>query len=99
MDSRKLLPLVLLGLCQVGSAQGPTYGIGRTPSADEVRAWDISISPTGKELPAGHGTAKEGAPLYRQKGCGGCHGAAGNMAQAPTLIKSDGAKPNPYRCL
>ena len=47
MDLRKLLPLMLLGMCQVGSAQSPTYGIGRTPSAEEVRAWDISISPTG----------------------------------------------------
>jgi mono/diheme cytochrome c family protein len=86
MDWRKLLPLtlpmILVGLSQVGSAQAPTYGIGRTPSADEVRAWDISISPTGTELPPGHGTAKEGATLYTQKGCAGCHGPDGSGAGA-----------------
>ena len=58
-------------------AQGPTYGVGRTPTAEEIRALDISIGPTGEELPPGHGTAKEGAQVYRAKGCAGCHGAAG----------------------
>ena len=48
--------------------------LGGAPSAEEIRAWDIAISPTGKELPPGQGTAKEGAELYVQKGCAGCHG-------------------------
>ena len=102
MASRKLLPLVAFSifiLCRNGVAQSPTYGIGHTPTADEIRAWDISISPTGKELPPGRGTAKEGATLYTQKGCGGCHGRSGNMAQAPTLIKSDGTTRNTFQCL
>jgi hypothetical protein len=36
-------------------AQGPTLGVGRTPSADELRLADISIGPTGAELPPGRG--------------------------------------------
>jgi hypothetical protein len=100
MASRNLLlPLIVVALSQAGSAQSPTYGIGRTPTADEIRAWDISISPDGKELPPGRGTAKDGAPLFLQKGCGGCHGRGGSMAPAPTLIKSDGTTKNPYPCL
>jgi cytochrome c len=89
MDSRKLLLVatILGACCVVASAQSPTYGVGRTPTADEIRAWDISISPTGKELPAGHGTAKEGALLFRSKGCAGCHGATGTGAKAPALVK------------
>ena len=71
----------------MGWAQSPTYGVGRTPTAEEIRAWDISISPTGKELPEGHGTAKEGAVLFRSKGCAGCHGATGIGARAPALVK------------
>ena len=63
----------------------PTYGIGRTPSAEEIRAWDISIGPTGEELPPGRGTAKEGAKIYTQKGCGGCHGRGGIGGSAPVL--------------
>jgi cytochrome c len=99
MALRKLLPIMILGMCQVGAAQAPTYGVGHTPSAEEIKAWDISISPTGKELPPGGGTAKDGAPLFVQKGCAGCHGRSGNMAQAPTLIKSDGTAKNTYTCL
>jgi cytochrome c len=78
------------GLCQPGWAQSPTYGLGKTPSAEEIRAWDIAISPDGKELPPGNGTAKEGAPLYAQK-CAACHGATGSGGLAPQLIKIDAA--------
>jgi hypothetical protein len=99
MACRRIVPLVLLGMCQIGSAQSPTYGVGRTPTPDEIRAWDISISPTGTELPPGRGTAKVGATLYVQKGCSGCHGRIGSGAPAPTLIQSDGTTPNPYPCL
>jgi S-disulfanyl-L-cysteine oxidoreductase SoxD len=74
--------------------QSPTYGLGRTPSTEEVRAWDIAISPDGKELPEGHGTAKEGEALYRSKGCAGCHGAAGSGMHAPTLVSRKDVKSN-----
>ena len=84
---RLLLPVMILGVCHAGWAQSPTYGLGRTPSAEEIRAWDIAISPTGKELPPGSGTAKEGAQLYAQK-CAACHGATGSGGKAPTLIRS-----------
>ncbi len=61
-------------------AQTPTYNLGRTPSAEEIRAWDIAIAPAGKELPPGSGTAKEGAPIYAQK-CAQCHGPTGTEAK------------------
>ena len=97
MGSHRLLlvGMVVLGLSQIGSAQSPTYGVGRTPTAEEIRAWDIAISPTGKELPPGHGTAKEGAQVYVQKGCAGCHGPTGSGGRAPTLIRRQGA---PLKC-
>ena len=82
----RLIPAIIVGLCQVGAAQSPTYGVGRTPTAEEVRAWDISIGPTGAELPPGRGTAKEGAQLYAQKGCAGCHGKTGTEGTAPNLV-------------
>jgi cytochrome c len=79
---------VILGLSRISSAQSPTYGVGRAPTAEEIRAWDIAISPTGKELPPGRGTAKEGEQLYVQKGCAGCHGRTGSGGRAPVLISS-----------
>ncbi len=100
MAWRKLLPFVmLLAMGQVGFAQLPTYSLGRTPTAAEMRAWDISISPDGKELPPGHGTAKDGEPLFVQKGCAGCHGRTGSGGQAPTLIRSDGTTKSATPCL
>jgi hypothetical protein len=59
-----LLFAFLMGVSAL--AQSPTYGVGRTPTAEEIRAWDISIGPTGVELPPGRGTAKEGARVYVQ---------------------------------
>src|SRR5216117_1929960 len=75
-------------------AQAPTYGVGRTPTAEEIRALDISIGPTGEELPPGKGTAKEGAQVYRAKGCAGCHGANGIGGTAPILKSKDPANPS-----
>jgi cytochrome c len=86
------IPLLLGSL--VGSpaiAQSPTYGVGRTPSAEELRRMDIAIGPTGEELPPGRGTAKEGAQLYLLKGCVGCHGAEGAGGLAPALQSKQGA--------
>ena len=97
MATRRLLPFAfafasLMGVSAL--AQSPTYGIGRTPTPEEIRAWDISISSTGEELPPGRGTAKEGAQAYRAKGCGGCHGAAGVGGSAPLLKSKDPKNPD-----
>jgi cytochrome c len=73
----------------VALAQSPPLGVGRTPTPEEIRAWDISISPTGTELPPGHGNAKEGALVYRTKGCAGCHGANLTGGRAPVLVKAE----------
>lgn len=94
MALRRLL-VIVLAICGTAWAQAPDYGVGRTPTAAEVRAWDISISKEGKELPAGQGTAKEGAAIYARK-CAGCHGANGTSGgRAPTLIRAKGAKAMP----
>ncbi len=82
-----LLPLVIL-LGGSALAQSPTYGVGRPPTAEEIRAWDISISPTGEELPPGRGTPQEGELVYRRQ-CASCHGVDGEGAGAPRLVKRE----------
>ena len=77
----RLLAFVML-LGGTALAQSPTYGVGRTPTAEEIRAWDIAISPTGEELPPGRGTAEEGALVYRRQ-CAACHGAEGKGPALP----------------
>ena len=85
----KGLALALL-ICASVAAQSPTFGVGRTPTAEEIRAWDISIGPTGEELPPGRGTVREGAQLYRAKGCAGCHGASATDGKTPMLKSKAG---------
>jgi len=52
------------------------YGLGRPATPQEIRAWDVSIMPDGTGLPAGSGTAVQGAAIFRQR-CARCHGATG----------------------
>ena len=85
------IPLLLGNLLSPAFAQSPTYGVGRAPTAEELRRMDISISHTGAELPPGRGTAKEGALVYQQKACVACHGAAGVGGLAPILATKHGA--------
>jgi cytochrome c len=77
-------PMVLLAAA-AALAQSPNYHVGRTPTAEEIRALDTYSGPAGKELLPGKGTAKEGAELFAQK-CAHCHGAAGKDGQYPALV-------------
>jgi mono/diheme cytochrome c family protein len=90
MASRSVTLALVLLMGASALAQAQTYGVGRTPTAEEIRAWDISIGPPGEALPPGRGTVKEGALLYRSKGCAGCHGAAGLEGRAPILKSKAG---------
>jgi S-disulfanyl-L-cysteine oxidoreductase SoxD len=77
--TRLVVPMIALlaGVAAVAAlGQGPTYQRGRTPSPEEIRAWDIAIGPEGKELPPGSGTAKDAAQTYAQR-CAKCHGPTG----------------------
>src|SRR6266850_459346 len=58
-SSSLLTAVIALSACVTARAQGPTYQLGSTPSEEEIKARDIAISPDGKELPPGSGTAKE----------------------------------------
>jgi cytochrome c len=74
-------------------AQGPTYRLGSTPSPDEIKARDTAVSPQGKELPPGSGTAIQGATVYAQK-CVACHGPDGTGTRLHRgLVPLGNAKP------
>lgn len=98
MRFRALLLAMILGACCPTWAQSPTYGVGRKPTPEEIRTWDITISPDGENLPSGSGTAREGAPLFAQK-CAMCHGATGSGGPAPMLIKPETPVKSSMPCL
>jgi S-disulfanyl-L-cysteine oxidoreductase SoxD len=90
MGSLKLAAILLLlgSPVLVSSAlaqSAPTYGLGRTPSAEEIRARDINIDAEGTELPPGRGTPAEGAKVFTLQGCIVCHGAEGVGGLGPAL--------------
>jgi S-disulfanyl-L-cysteine oxidoreductase SoxD len=82
---RLVVLLFSVALPAGGLAQLPNYGMGRTPTADEIKAQDITVGPAGKELPPGKGTAKDGAAIF-EKRCSHCHGMNGlSEGQFPAL--------------
>ena len=74
----RLLSLALL--CAPLFAQ-----VGRTPTAEEIKAWDITIGPEGRELPEGQGTAEEGLRVYTDQ-CEECHGAEAKGGDEGALV-------------
>ena len=90
MGSLKLVAIALL-LSSSALAQPAKFGVGRATTPEELRRLDISIGPTGEELPVGRGTAKEGAILFQRKGCIACHGKEGlGGGPAPALQSKKG---------
>ena len=71
------------------AAQSPTFGLGRAPRADELKAIDIEVLPDGRGLPPGSGTAEAGKPIYTAR-CTVCHGATGKEGPQDVLVGGQG---------
>jgi mono/diheme cytochrome c family protein len=89
MMSKKILNLSFLILTLTGinasaaeTSSGPK--LGRAASAEEIAAWEISVMPDGRGLPAGQGSAVEAEKVYMDK-CLSCHGPKGEGASADQL--------------
>ena len=78
MHKRIYLLAAVIGTAPAAQAQ--QYGLGRTPSAEEIRALGATTNPSGAGLPAGNGTAKEGRAVYELR-CKECHGPEGKGAE------------------
>jgi S-disulfanyl-L-cysteine oxidoreductase SoxD len=70
-------------------AQLPTYGLGRAPTVEEVKAWDVTIPSDGEGLPPGSGTAALGEPIYATR-CASCHGERGQTPKYDRLVGGQG---------
>ena len=65
-------------------------GLGRPPTADEMKGADIDVLPDGRGLPPGSGTAERGRDLYARR-CAACHGASGKEGPADILVGGNGS--------
>ena len=82
---------VLIAIAGVwpAAAQLPTYGVGRPPSAEEIKAWDLTIPPDGQGLPSGSGTAVLGTAVFEER-CASCHGETGEDPKYSRLVGGQG---------
>jgi len=84
----------LICCCAVTSAavfaQSPRYKVGHTPTAEEIKAWDIAIGPDGRELPPGRGTVARGKVVYVEQ-CARCHGATATEGPEMALVGGQGS--------
>jgi S-disulfanyl-L-cysteine oxidoreductase SoxD len=87
-----LLPL-LLAAAALG-AQSPTFGVGRPPTPEEIRALGSAIAPDGAGLPAGSGSVAEGRALFAAR-CARCHGPQGEGGIGVRLVGGQGTLRTP----
>jgi hypothetical protein len=78
--------------------QSPTFGVGRTPKAEDLRAIDIEVTPDGKGLVPGRGTAEAGKTTYANR-CATCHGPTGVEGPQDVLVGGRGSLKAPARPL
>ena len=86
-----LVAAFVLACVGAAAAQGPTYNLGRAPTEEELHPAGAAIGPEGHGLPAGSGTAAEGALLYVARGCSQCHGPTGVEGPGPHLVGERGS--------
>ncbi len=72
-----------------GISRNEAFHLGRPPTAEEIRAWNIDVAPDGEGLPVGKGTVQEGADVYAEY-CARCHGATGAEGPMPKLVGGQG---------
>ena len=100
MSMHKRAAALLLG---AALAAGPAFAtdtpkLGKPISEADAAAWDISIGPDGVGLPAGSGTAAQGAPIFAAK-CAVCHGEKGEGKIANRLVGGIGSLPGPKEAI
>ena len=71
------------------TAQSPTYGVGRPPTAEELKKIDIDVLPDGHGLPPGSGTVDRGTQVYASR-CAVCHGPTGREGPQDVLVGGQG---------
>jgi S-disulfanyl-L-cysteine oxidoreductase SoxD len=84
----RLLAAPVLAFALAGAASAQNSGLGKPLTESDIKQWDIAVLPDGTNLPAGSGTAAQGAAIFAQK-CSACHGEAakgGVMPYWPALV-------------
>lgn len=87
-----------VALKAVAGGQAPTFGVGRPPTAEEMRVLGSAIAPDGTGLPGGSGTVAAGRDVFAAR-CARCHGPNGEGNIGARLVGGQGtlASPKPLK--
>jgi cytochrome c len=99
MSTRSRTLLLAVAAINLSAAALATEGpnLGKPVSPQDIAPWDITVMPDGTGLPAGSGTAVQGAPIFVAK-CSACHGDKGTggiaapVTAGPPRATLDGGK-------
>lgn len=89
MSTRSVLAGMLVLLAAAGTAADETPGLGNVVDAADLARIDFTVLPDGDGLPAGSGTAVQGAAVYARH-CLACHGQGGSGGVNDALVGGAG---------
>jgi cytochrome c len=73
----------------VNTQEVGNFKYGKTPTAAQIKEWDLDVMPDGTGLPEGSGTVEDGDELYEAQ-CAMCHGEMGIGGKGyPPLVGGD----------
>jgi S-disulfanyl-L-cysteine oxidoreductase SoxD len=84
-----IVALVVAAGASPVASQLSTYGVGRPPTTEEVRAWELTVPPDGQGLPPGRGTVALGQVVFAER-CAACHGETGEDPTYSRLVGGHG---------
>ena len=87
-----LASAMILAAPAAGLAQTPKYNVGTPLSQEEIKSFDFMIGPQGQQLPAGSGSAKDGAVIFAKR-CEVCHGKNGESGVLRRLVLGKPGQP------
>ena len=71
------------------AAEPTHFGLGATPTPEQIQAWSMGARPDGQGLPAGSGSVKDGDDIYANA-CATCHGTFGEGVGRYPRIAGEG---------
>ena len=86
-----VLTAAALACLAATAAPAEQYGLGRTPTPEQIAGWDIDILPDGTGLPPGQGSVLEGGRIFQEK-CASCHGDHGEAGDGLPVARLAGGQ-------
>lgn len=85
----------LVFICASAAAAQPSrFGVGRTPTPEEIRNLGSAIAPDGTGLPTGSGSVSQGRTIFAEQ-CARCHGPTGEGDVGARLVGGQGTLRTP----